>query len=209
MPAVEYPAMFAAAGSAGISGERWYARLVELDLVLVALAALTAGVGSVVPIGWRQVVAGFAVLLIAGAALSRWVNRAIRRDKTWFDGRSVAESVKTASWRYMMRAAPFSSGSDEADGQFVRELGEILHARKDLTLDPTKSTGPQITSAMRDVRRRTFNERKEIYVENRLLDQVTWYSNRANLHRKLAKTWFAVGIAAELIALVWAVVRVI
>src|SRR5207248_2821452 len=125
------------------------------------------------------------------------------------DGRSVAESVKTASWRYMMRAAPFSSGSDEADGQFVRELGEILHARKDLTLDPTKSTGPQITSAMRDVRRRTFNERKEIYVENRLLDQVTWYSNRANLHRKLAKTWFAVGIAAELIALVWAVVRVI
>jgi hypothetical protein len=108
----------------------------------------------------------------------------------------------------MMRSAPFSSGSDEADAQFVGELAEILRARKDLSLDP-KSSGPQITSAMREVRDRSFRERKKFYIENRLLNQVTWYSNRANLHRKLAKVWFAIGIGAELVALAWAVIRVI
>ncbi len=206
---VEYPALFAAADAAALTGERWYARLVELDLVLITAGALTAGVGSAVVSSWRQPLAGLAVILIGVAVILRWVNRATRRDKVWFDGRSVAESVKTASWRYMMRAAPFTDSATDADKLLVNELQEILRARKDLPLDAAKSAGPQITSSMREVRATSFDSRKTFYLERRIEDQVNWYSGRASLHRSRARVWFGVGLAAEIVAFIWAVVRVI
>jgi hypothetical protein len=209
MPEVKYPALFAAADAAALAGERWYARLVEIDLVLVALGALVAGVSSALPTSWRQVVAAIAVIVLAAAVVLRWVNRATRRDKVWFDGRSVAESVKTASWRYVMRLPPFSGAAELAEKHLVGELEEILRARKDLSLDPAKSSGAQITSAMREVRGLAFEARKAFYLEHRLLDQVNWYTDRASLHRFRANLWFAVGLGAEVIALAWAIVRVI
>jgi hypothetical protein len=209
MPEVEYPALFAAADAAALAGERWYARLIEIDLILVALGALVAGVSSSLPTGWRQVVAAIAVIVLAAAVVLRWVNRATRRDKVWFDGRSVAESVKTASWRYMMRLPPFSGGAAQAEQHLVGALEEILRARTDLSLDPAKSSGAQITAAMREVRDLAFPARKVFYLQNRLLNQVNWYSNRATLHRFRANLWFAAGLGAEVVALVWAIVRVI
>jgi hypothetical protein len=209
MPEVEYPALFAAADAAALAGERWYARLVEIDLSLVMATALIAGIGSAVQPSWRQILAVIAVIVIGTAVILRWVNRALRRDKVWFDGRSVAESVKTASWRYMMRAAPFDINANDADGRLVSELEEILRARKDLPLDPAKSTGPQITPPMREVRKMTFDSRKAFYLERRLADQVQWYSGRASLHRSRARWWFGVGLGAEIVALIWALVRVI
>ena len=139
MPEVEYPALFSAADAAALSGERWYAKLIEIDFVLVALGALIAGVVSALPTSWRQAVAAIAVIVLAVAVVLRWVNRATRRDKVWFDGRSVAESVKTASWRYMMRLPPFSGAADQAEERLVAELEEILRARNDLRLDPARS----------------------------------------------------------------------
>ncbi len=209
MPEVEYPALFVAADAAALTGERWYARLIEIDLSLVTATALIAGIGSVVQPSWRQIFAGTVVIVIGTAVILRWVNRALRRDTAWFDGRSVAESVKTASWRYMMRVAPFDQDANDADGRLVSELEEILHARKDLPLDPAKSTGPQITPAMREVRKVAFDGRKAFYLERRLADQVRWYSDRASLHRSRAKLWFGVGLGAEVITLIWALVRVI
>ena len=209
MPEVEYPAMFAAADAAAIDAERWYARLIQTGLVLVSIGALIAGLGSAVPQWWRQIVAGIAAIAIAAAVVLRWVNRATRSDKAWFDGRSVAESVKTASWRYMMQVAPFDQSADDVDGRLVSELKEILRARKDLSLDPAKSTGRQITPNMREVRNMSFDARKAFYLERRINDQVSWYSNRASLHRSRARIWFAVGLGAEVTALIWAVFRII
>jgi hypothetical protein len=206
---VEYPALFAAADAASVSGQRWYARLVELDLGLILVAALAGGLSSIGPNNWRQLCAVAAAITVGTAAILRWVNRAMRRDKTWFDGRTVAESVKTASWRYMMRVDRFAGDDRTAEKDFVDELKDILKARSDLTLDVPKSVESQITPGMQSVRALEFPARKSFYIENRVQNQVGWYSDRAALHRRRATTWFLVGIGAEVIAVVLAVIRAV
>jgi len=47
-----------------------------------------------------------AVLFFISLALSVYVKSA-KLECTWYDGRAVAESVKSLSWRYMMGADPF------------------------------------------------------------------------------------------------------
>ena len=209
MQDVEYPALFAAADAASVSGQRWYARLVELDLGLILVAALAGGLSSMGPNNWRQLCAVVAAITVGTAAILRWVNRAMRRDKTWFDGRTVAESVKTASWRYMMRVDRFAGDDGAAEKDFVDELKDILKARSELTLDVSKSVDSQITPGMQRVRALAFDARKSFYIENRVQNQVSWYSGRAALHRRRATTWFLVGIGAEVIAVVLAVIRAV
>jgi hypothetical protein len=190
-----------------VSGQRWYAWLVELDLGLVLLAALLAGAGSAGPTWWRQLSAGLAAFAVGIAVILRWVNRASRRDKTWFDGRAVAESAKTASWRFMMRVEPFDGRQEDAEQQFASEIREILKARQDLTLT-SSGTGSQITPDMREVRALRFEPRRAFYLQQRLRNQIDWYSGRAALHRRRATTWFMVGLLAELCALGWAIARI-
>src|SRR5437879_546805 len=103
----DYPSLFLAADGASRSGQRWYRLLIGTELVLVVLAAgLSVAYGLVPDSGKAAVAVGVAVAM-AASLVSRLTSRWRRDDKKWFDGRAVAESVKTESWRYMMRIEPF------------------------------------------------------------------------------------------------------
>ena len=78
-----------------------------------------------------------------------------RPERTWYEGRAVAESVKTLAWRYMVRGESFEDIDDpEADRILQREITGILNG-VDLELGVVEATGPQVTEAMCAVRRST------------------------------------------------------
>jgi hypothetical protein len=51
--------------------------------------------------------AAVAAIVLLGSIVAKYVSKQRSDDKEWFDGRAVAESVKTLTWRYMMRLKPF------------------------------------------------------------------------------------------------------
>lgn len=73
--------------------------------------------------------------------------------------------------------------------------------------EPDDPRHPQITRAMRAVRDKPFAVRKDIYLRDRVLDQLSWYGGRAVQARRSAALWSALTALLTLLALTAAVVR--
>ncbi len=202
----DYPALYQSASAASRHGQRWYRRLTLANLGLLVTVAVLSGASFLVQNSNDSLGDTFKaliVLVLLGAMAANFVNWYRRDDKTWFDGRAVAESVKTASWRYMMRTEPFEDDAT-CDHQFARRLTAILDERKDLRQDLSAlSDQPhQITDRMREVRRLGVRKRRDFYVGARLDDQIAWYRKQARLNGQRADRWFWASFGAELVGLV-------
>jgi len=202
-----YPALYAAADRTARSGEAWYVGLTTADVALVILAALFGGLsvlGDQEQARWLGVAAAVS---LAAALIVRFSNRSMHPNREWWDGRAVAETVKSATWRYVIRVGPFSG--DDADGVFIAQLTDIFKegVRQRAELQPVEGNAPQITERMLQLRAMPFAERRSAYLSGRVRDQIAWYSGRARLHRRHAALWFWVGVAAQLTALAWAIAR--
>jgi hypothetical protein len=73
--------------------------------------------------------------------------------------------------------------------------------------EPDDPRHPQITRAMRAVRDKPFAVRKDIYLRDRVLDQLGWYGGRAVQARRSAAVWSSLTALLTLLALVAAVAR--
>lgn len=196
-----YPAMFQAANAASIAGQRSYLRLARLELMLLligaalgSIAAFNAGLASALP--------GLAAVSFLAAATLKVVARDRRYDKQWFDGRAVAETVKSTSWRYIMRVPPFEDDAT-ADLALTSRLKAALGARPDLHSALAASPGGarQISPEMRAARGEPLPERRERYRSSRLLDQMDWYRAKSQFHRERATRFFWLSLITELGAL--------
>jgi hypothetical protein len=202
----DYPALYQSASAASRHGQRWYRRLVVANLGLLVTVAILSGAGFLVQDSSDSIKDAFTALLVLvllGAMAANFANWYRGDDKNWFDGRAVAESVKTASWRYMMRTEPFEDDAS-CNHQFARRLTAILDERKDLRQElGALSVDPhQITDRMRAVRRLSLRKRRDFYVRARLDDQIAWYREQARLNGRLADRWFWASFGAELVGLV-------
>jgi Flp pilus assembly protein TadB len=147
-----------------------------------------------------------AAMLASGAVMTFWLRKS-RYERRWYSSRAVAESVKTLSWRYMMRAAPFEGGSPEADAEAATLFEKFDHDIADQEAAPAPEPH-EITAKMREVRHRAAAERADMYMKERIEDQRTWYArncekNSRNGNRTL---WFA--IATQVIACGFALIQI-
>jgi hypothetical protein len=207
---LDYPALFVAADAASIAGRKGHTRMVVTDLALLAAAAL---VGVVVErvlaldAVWQYAAAA---VLLALALLAKLATRMRALDVQWFDGRAVAETVKSATWRYVMRAPPYDGDDAAADDMLEAALRDVLAARPGLAphLYHMPPEAEQITSSMRQARSLLVAERKQRYLSARVGDQAKWYSAKAAANAQAAARWFWVGLAAEGAALIIAIMLV-
>src|SRR5581483_4581432 len=105
----------------------------------IALGGLPAGALPVDP----SLLAA-ALLLLTGLATT--TKRQAQADQAWFQGRAVAESVKTACWRYMMRVAPYADDAS-ADAELASVLRRVARASPlvRLRLTPEDAEQPLIS----------------------------------------------------------------
>lgn len=120
--------------------------------------------------------------------------RVKRPDDTWYNGRAVAESVKTRTWRWMMRAVPYEEcqNIEIVSKQFISDLKIILDQNKSLShsLYSTSAVKDPISQTMRNVRALSVSDRLAIYVDQRIQDQATWYWTKSHYNKRRAQQWF-------------------
>jgi hypothetical protein len=111
----------------------------------------------------------------------------------------------------MMQAPPYHLNEDLAkvDARFLKERAEIRKARPgvDAHLVGFTSGGPEISDYMRKIRVHSLDERRAIYLSERLLDQKRWYEAKARDNRSSASTWFWTIAAVQVLALALAIVQ--
>ncbi|HLG12476.1 MAG TPA: DUF4231 domain-containing protein [Dehalococcoidia bacterium] len=177
------PSLFRAADAASARGQRHYLTLTWTALGVLVFAAavgpLLEGIGE----GGSKVPAILAAIALFFATALRAYALATRPERTWYEGRALAESTKTVAWRFAVAAAPFPADIDSSRERFVQRLREILSGFEDVPLE-SDDLGSQITPEMEALRAASLDERKRAYKTSRVQDQRQWYSSRAEHHLK-------------------------
>lgn len=205
-----FPSLYQSADRASLSAQRRYLWLQKCHIGCLIFGSVGAALATIVPVSavkWAYII--LAIILVIGVVLT-WVSRVLRDDKVWFDCRAIAESTKTATWRFMMKAAPFKEDST-AEQSFIERLKEIRKARPSSPKDLAHSLDPDaqaLSKFMSDMRRKSLDERRNVYFESRLLDQKIWYSNKATFNSRKENCWFwtvvILQVLAVILAIIWA-----
>ncbi len=202
----DFPSLYQSADQASLAAQRHYFRLQTCHVACLILGSASAVLATIIPVvvvTWAYIV--LAIVLAIGVVLNL-VSRVRRDDKVWFDCRAIAESTKTATWRFMMKATPFKDDS-MAKKSFIEQLRRIRAARPSSPKDLAKSLDANaltISDFMNDMRLKSLNERQNQYLESRLRDQKTWYSKKAKLNARKGDCWFYTVVALQILAIVFA-----
>jgi len=133
-------------------------------------------------------------------------------EQDWYKSRALAESVKTLTWRYIMRADPFVDARDVGvpRREFRDHLHEIFRANQDIAqkIDNEWSADDQITQAMDAFRRYPLLERVQKYRIDRIIEQRDWYRRKSIYNKKKAKNWVISGSVAYATAIVLVLSRI-
>jgi hypothetical protein len=197
----DLPHLYRAADTASRGAQFWFILFVGLDLALIVIAALTSAISSDNPIIKFRLIATCAVATGVGLVLTIAI-RSKNFEQNWYDGRAVAESIKTRSWRFMMRAEPYDIEDVEASHLFIKNLKEVLAERKRLSRDLIPlGNDKHITDKMRSVRNMDFENRKAFYLDERILDQQSWYAAKAALNKRRGNYFFGAIVTVQLLIL--------
>lgn len=196
----DLPALFTAADTASIHGQREYTQGVRLRLLL-AIAAAALGLLNH-KIAAITVALAFAVMVLVDLRL-----RARRPEEIWYDGRAVAESAKSLAWRYSVAGLPFANGVEEdVERSFAGDLETLL---TDVRTRVGGSMRTVVTEGMRELRKSDLEVRKAAYLAGRVDAQREWYASRATLNEVRARWWRAALVGVEVVGVLVAVGRAV
>jgi hypothetical protein len=204
----DLPALYKAADSASLKAQRQHLALIGADLVALVLGAGLSAVVVSDPKLASTLHSLSAFLLALGFLLSLAI--LVRRpEHIWYGGRAVAESVKSLSWRYSMCAEPFQRElvARDVDRKLLESLHAVLNQSNELhvPLGDTAGVDPQISKAMRDVRASSLEDRKTVYLEQRVEDQRRWYTSKARSNERRTTVTFLLVMGAQAGALAYAI----
>lgn len=187
------PGLYQSADQASLDAQTTYFWGLRIYLVLLVVAAFvsfmwpTESCGALASAGLFLITLGILVAL-----------KVKRPDDLWYNGRAVAESVKTRAWRWMMRAEPYDNHAqiETVSKQFISDLKAILNQNRSLSeaLQCNTGTKEPISEAMRTIRMLPVNERLEIYKEQRINNQANWYSIKSQFNKRRARQWFLASV---------------
>jgi hypothetical protein len=208
----DLPPLYHAASESSTAAQTWFlwaARIRLFGVLSAAFFGLFTWRAGTSPVDWAGVLAAscFVVVLVIEGYLYQ-----ARPERTWYESRAAAESVKTLGWRYAVGGEPFNIGmaaAPKVDDLFLEQLKGLFEVIKDLDLVPPSSSGQQINQRMRDVRALPLADRKTIYERGRVEDQQNWYHAKAAWNKRRAARWTTIMLATEVVGAICGILKAV
>jgi len=207
----DLPALYRASDKASFTAQNQFVILTATNLGLMIVAAILGSLTLSDTPGKTMLAIITAILLTIGIFITI-VIRTSKLEQAWYDGRAIAESVKTLAWRYMTGSAPYPiSLGTKATEIFILSLHSLLEERKTFAarLGGQHGTAQQITDRMNMVRNLSTEERKKIYLSERLDEQRNWYSDKTEANLRSANRFFMGTVTSQALAIISAFTLVI
>jgi hypothetical protein len=170
-----YPLLFKIADTKSKKSQNIFIRLNIFILLLLILSSVSS-IYTTVP---KNITTFSTICLILSTLLNIYI-LFFRPEKSWYEGRAIAESVKTLTWKFITNTKPFkiSLQQEKAEQIFNENLKKIIGQRRDfyILIGQNYPDGNMISDEMISIRNCSFEERKKKYVEDRIQDQINWYS---------------------------------
>ena len=196
----DMPAIQRAADRSSGRAQKSYLVWTRIRLIFVVVAAIVGVVRISLHVDRNEVdiAAAVAVICFIVALVAEVYLLASKPEQTWYHGRAVAESVKTLTWRYVMRADRFAGDATdrEIDSRLLKMIRDII-IESPIANEIELTQGGQITDRMKSLRSATFETRRDAYLTGRIDDQINWYSGKATFNRQRAMFWRWVMLVLE------------
>jgi hypothetical protein len=207
MTSENYPALFRSADEASDRKQSLYLMLIRCEYLLLFVAAVIST--ELFESATFYLFYAFIFVLSICLLLARAM---MKPEQDWYHCRALAESVKTLTWRYVMQAQPFLSGLTPAVAQteFIQHLQRTLDENRSTAeeIEAEWSDQDQITPEMQRLRSLTLEERKAVYLRDRVKEQRSWYNRKAISNKKLAKMWIGLGVFCYVAAIALVLSRI-
>lgn len=208
----DYPGSMQAADKASVTAQKHHIRFIRISLIASITAAMIAifNYQNVEPKLYAYIIS--AVLLFITASISLFLNFN-NYEAFWYQGRAMAESIKTLTWRYITGAENFEvTLSDSiAETTFIESIKDIEKLFHDLIpiLNPELLVSPTFTNEMRSIRSSPYLERLRYYVMHRIYEQKKWYIEKSKYNNKKRIVWFWLIIACHISALTASIILIL
>ncbi|HDZ38209.1 MAG TPA: DUF4231 domain-containing protein [Marinobacter sp.] len=201
----DYPGLYQETDEASITAQARYLAAIRLYLSLLIVAAACS-----LFLGESRCLAVCAALIFLTTLFLSILLAVKRYDKTWYNARAVAESVKTVTWRYMMQAEPYDGDNADARPDFIKDLQDILAQNKELARVFTgdKAATGAISPEMERIRELPRQDRMRLYLTDRIDEQRDWYCKKAGQNKRQASHWFILMCLSQAFALLFVSVRI-
>ena len=195
----KYPCLFDVSDSKSLQFQKIYVRLNKFTLFLLVLSTIL----SAYSFEKKEINLISTAFLFISLTLTI-ILMVIKPEKGWYDGRAIAESIKSLSWKFVTGTTPFidSLSLEEAEERLIKNFKKIIGQKKDFfsLVGWDFAQFEQITDFMRKLRESDLENRIKVYSANRLEEQKKWYSEKSTANRKNRSKYFTLIILFQLIA---------
>lgn len=173
-----YPLLFKIADAKSKKSQNTFIRLNIFILLLLILSSI-ASIFTIIP---KNVIIFSTFCLILSTVLNIYI-LFFRPEKSWYEGRAIAESVKTLTWKFITNTKPFKKSltPEKVENIFNENLKKIIGQRRDfyILIGQNYPDGSMISDEMISIRNASFEIRKKKYIDDRIQDQMDWYSSKS------------------------------
>lgn len=172
-----YPILFKIADAKSKKSQNIFIRLNIFILLLLVFSSISS-IYTTVP---KNITVFSTICLILSTLFNIYI-LFFRPEKIWYEGRAISESVKTLTWKFITNTKPFkiTLKQEKVEQIFNENLKKIIGQRRDfyILIGQNYPDGNMISEEMITIRNSSFEERKKKYVEDRIQDQINWYSSK-------------------------------
>jgi hypothetical protein len=194
------PSMFRSADAASLAGQADTVRWSSLQLSMLVAGAVLGGVDIHLGNGLDLGALIASIALLASLLPALWLN-AKNPQRAWYRGRAAAESLRTLSWKYAVRAEPFTGSDAAANERLLQDMSSILQDLRDVGWLIDAGGQAEITDEMQRLRNQPLALRRQAYIQGRLDAEYIWYTSKAATFTRMARRWAAAAFIATSIGL--------
>ncbi len=188
---LKYPALYESAGAASAEAQRGSLWTIRTEYFLLLLVSISLAFQDVLSID--RLIVTLLLVILAGLFVFKVIKKL---DQDWYRSRALAESVKTSTWRFCMRAHPFEDAEriETPKRNFREFLRNILTANQNIAQNLVTEGTEQVTASMLEVRQMELPDRISFYIKHRVDDQGRWYARKSLANKKALRRWVVVTI---------------
>jgi hypothetical protein len=186
----DYPALYRDADAASLLAQQKFFWALGGNLALLVVTAVLNLI-DLAPSG-----AVLVATLVASVVLTIYLALG-QPQRAWYGTRALAESIKTVTWRFVMKAEPYNAGEVAAREHFIANLKKIVDDNL-LALSVVRyAGGTQTTQTMLDMRLLSLAERKGRYDADRVGEQLRWYERKTASNVRSARLWYGILVVVQ------------
>ncbi len=209
----DLPGIYYSASEASQCAQRTFLLLIRINIGLLVLLAVISAINiNSVEKQYQYLIPLSSAILMVISIVITFATDIGKYEKKWYDGRAIAESLKTLSWKFMLKAEPFFGLSKEnAETKFLNDFKEIKNAIRptgELFGGNTQANEHQLTDKMKEIYASDLDTRKGTYEKNRINVQKQWYKNNSGINSSKAGRFFWVIIGFQIFTVLAAILMI-